>query len=74
MKTLYKLKDGMEIYIKEHYTYKELADLIGIDRSYMSQIVNRKRLTISKTIAYAICKALRPDYEIKDIFNIIEEK
>jgi len=73
MKTYYKLKDGMKEKIKEHTKFHLLAKKIGIDDSYISQIVNGRRINISKTVAFAICKAISPKLEINDLFDIIVE-
>ena len=73
MKVYYRLKEGMKQEIKKHTKFKVLAERIGIDESYISQIVNGRRLTISKTVAFAICKALSPDLEIQDIFDVSYE-
>lgn len=74
MKVYYKLKDGMKQEIKKYTKFKDLANRIGIDESYISQIVNGRRLSISKTVAFAICKSINPNLEINDLFDIIEEK
>ena len=47
---------------------KEIAEVIGVDKSYISQIANGKG--ISKLCAYALCKAISPDLEIHDLFTI----
>lgn len=74
MKVLYRLKDGMEKEIKKKYRFDiRLAKTIGIDKSYISQIINRRELSISKLAAFAISKALSPDYEIQDVFDVIVE-
>ena len=39
----------------------------------MSEIMNGRRETISKTLAFSICKAISPDLEIEDLFNITEK-
>lgn len=48
---------------------KEIAKIIGIGSSYVSQIANGE--CISKLCAYAVCKAISPDLEIQDLFNFI---
>ena len=48
---------------------KDLAEIIGVDRSYISQIANGN--DISKLCAYAICKAVSADLEIIDLFKQI---
>ena len=47
---------------------KDLAQEIGVDKSYISQIANQRG--ISKLCAYAVCKAISPDLEIRDLFII----
>ena len=46
---------------------KEIANIVGIDEGYMSQITNGR--AISKLCAYAICKAISNDLETQDLFN-----
>lgn len=47
---------------------KEIAEITGITDGYISQIANGEDTT--KTSAYAVCKAISPDLEIQDLFNI----
>lgn len=69
-KRQYIIKPKMKQEIKKHIKFKELADIVGINECYMSEVVNGRRKTISKTLAYAICKAISPKLEIEDIFDI----
>lgn len=50
---------------------RELSNTIGITEGYLSQIVDRKKTNISKTLAYAITKAISVTLEITDVFNIL---
>lgn len=47
---------------------KGIAEQIGVDKSYISQVANGKG--ISKLCAYAMCKAISPNLEIHDLFTI----
>lgn len=47
---------------------KEIAEITGITDGYISQIANGEDTT--KRSAYAVCKAISPDLEIQDLFNI----
>lgn len=47
---------------------KEIAEKIGVDKGYISQTANGRK--ISKLCAYALCKAISSDLEILDLFNI----
>lgn len=53
---------------KYNIKQKEIAKIIGIGDGYMSQIANGEDIT--KLCAYAVCKAISPDLEIQDLFNI----
>ncbi len=64
------IKPGMKDAIKKKINFNRLAQKVGINRCYMSEIMNGRRDTISKTLAYAICKAISPELEVSDIFNI----
>lgn len=48
---------------------KEIAEIVGIDPSYISQIANGR--AVSKLCAYAICKAISSDFEIENLFKKI---
>lgn len=69
---MYELKLSSEEFKKllkdKQKKQKEIANIVGIDKSYMSQITNGR--AISKLCAYAICKAISPDLEIQDLFDI----
>ena len=45
---------------------KEIAEKIGVDRTYISQMSNGKG--VSKLCAYAVCKAISPELELYDLF------
>lgn len=67
MKTFYQIKNNdAKREIKRHINFTDLADKVGIDKSYLSQIMNGRK--VSKVIAYAICKGTVEDFEIKDLF------
>lgn len=69
-KRQYVIKEGMKQKIKEKIKFKDLAEKVGVGDCYISEVMNARRKTISKTLAYAICKAISPDLEIEDLFNI----
>lgn len=69
-KVCIKIKPGKKEFIKDKIKFNELARRVGVNRCYMSEIMNGRRQTISKTLAYAICKAISPELEVSDIFNI----
>lgn len=73
MKRYYKIKPGMKEQIRKVIRFNKLAEKVGINHCYMSEIMNGRRQTISKTLAYSICKAISPDLEIPDLFNITEK-
>lgn len=64
------------------YLFKEIvikinkskaSKVIGCDRSYLSQVMNRQR-TCSKKVAYCITKYLDSEKEILDYFDYVEGK
>lgn len=69
-KVCIKIKPGKKDFIKDKIKFNELARRVGVNRCYMSEIMNGRRQTISKTLAYAICKAVSPELEVSDIFSI----
>lgn len=69
-KVCIKIKPGKKEFIKDKIKFNELARRVGVNRCYMSEIMNGRRQTISKTLAYAICKAISPELEVSDIFSI----
>lgn len=73
MKRYYKIKPGMKDQIRKTIRFNKLAEKVGINPCYMSEIMNGRRQSISKRLAYFICKAISPDLEIPDLFNVIEK-
>ena len=49
---------------------KEIAKIIGVGDTYISQLANGE--PVSKLCAYSVCKVLSPDLEIADLFEILE--
>lgn len=70
---MYKIKEDMIRYVKQNIkTQKEFADKVGLDRAFISLILNGKR-GVSKVSAFAITKAFDKDMEIADLFNYTEK-
>ena len=68
MKYVYEIKEEVKDMLKQkNITQEDLADIVGIGRSYINQILNG-RITIPKRTAYFITKAISSDFEIDDIF------
>lgn len=65
---MYLLKEEASKEIKNRYKVINLGATIGICRSYVIQMVNRKR-KVSKPVAYAFTKCINSDYEIEDLFE-----
>lgn len=74
MKVCYKIKKGMKDKIRKIIRFNKLAEKVGINECYMSEIVNGRRESISKSLAYMICKAISPDLEINDVFDVTIKK
>ncbi len=51
---------------------KYVAEIVGIVREYLTDILNNRR-GCSKTTAYCIVKALHEDKEINDYFDVIKK-
>lgn len=66
-KNEYKNKKFNKLIKKYGKKQKELAEIIGLNIGYMSQIANGEG--VSKLCAYAVCKGISPDFEIVDIFE-----
>lgn len=62
---MYRFRNDIVININKSKASEE----IGIDRSYMSMILNKRR-NCSKLVAYCITKYLDQEAEIKDYFVI----
>ena len=60
---MYRFRNDIEVRVNKSKASEE----IGIDRSYMSMILNKRR-NCSKLVAYCITKYLDQDAEIKDYF------
>ena len=67
---MYKLKDEMKEKIRA-VTNRSIANKVGVTEGYISLIVNDHKPNITKTLAYAISKAISNDYEIEDVFDVI---
>jgi len=65
----YNSKDFKKLIKDYNIKQKEIAKIVGIDPSYISQIVNGR--AVSKLCAYAICKAISSDFEIENLFKKI---
>lgn len=73
-KIYYKIKPQVKNELKKMKLHnRDIAEIVGVTEGYISQIINIRKLDISKTLAYAICKAISPDLEIADVFDIIEK-
>lgn len=70
IKAFYKFKRNKREYVKEHITFTELADKVGIGRCFMSEIINGRKTT--KVVAYSIVKGISPTLEIEDLFDVEE--
>ena len=70
---MYKLKLSKEelkkILKQNKKTQKQIAEIIGVHRTYISQIVGLRG--VSKLCAYAFCKAISSDFEIENLFKKI---
>ena len=55
-----------ELIKRNKKTQTNIAEIIGVHRTYISQIVNGRGT--SKLCAYAICKSISPDLELNDLF------
>ena len=72
IKKYYKIKKGRKEQIRKKIRFNKLAEKVGVGRCYMSEIVNGRE-TSSKTLVFSICKAISPDLEIEDLFDVVEK-
>ena len=68
----YKIKPEMKQQIRKVIRFNKLAEKVGIGKCYMSEIMNG-RTTMSKTLVFSICKAVSPELEITDLFDVIKK-
>ena len=68
---MYKIKEEEIKKYKKYGTVRKLSIITGMTEGYVSQILNGKKTDISKVVAYAITKAISPDLEIENLFNIM---
>ena len=62
-------KDEFRKLLKENNKkQKQIAEITGVHKSYISQAVNGK--PVSKLVAYSMCKSINSDLEIFDLFNV----
>ncbi len=67
---MYRIKKRVKEKLKEKkITNRKIAKITGVTEGYISQIVNARRLDISKTMAYSFCKAIDSELEITDLFE-----
>lgn len=69
MKEQYVMKKSVGNKIKEKITITELAQRVGVTRCYMSEIVNRRRKSIGKSLAILIAREFNTSVE--NIFDVI---
>ena len=65
----YILKDNIAKEIRATYKNIYFMKKVGISRSYTSLILNRRR-SCPKVVAYTITKAINPEAEINDYFEV----
>ena len=68
MKEKYIMKKDMKEKIKDKMTITELADKVGVTRCYISEIVNRRRKNVGKTLVILISRELGMD--IEEVFEV----
>lgn len=65
------LKEESATAIKKKYRNTYLIETVGLCSSYISQILNRKRI-VPKNVAYTITKAIDSELEIEDLFDRVK--
>jgi plasmid maintenance system antidote protein VapI len=75
MKYYYKIKPEIYNYIKTNkdINNRKIAQRVGVTENYISLIVNGKKPSISKSLAVCFSKAINPEWEIEDAFDILEK-
>ena len=68
----YVIKSDVGQEIKVKYKERWLADKIGLSYGYISLLISGKK-HCRKRIAYSFAKAIDPEAEIEDYFDIIKE-
>lgn len=69
---MYKMKKEYSDFIKKNRLNRKISKIVGVTEGYVSGIVNNRR-DISKTVAYAVTKAIDSNLEIADVFDIYEK-
>ena len=65
----YILKEELSNEFKKKYKNQYLVDVIGLSKTYVSLVLNRKR-SCPKRVAYAFTKAINKEAEINDFFEV----
>ena len=65
------LKEDTANSIKKKYRNTYIIETVGLCPSYVSQILNRKRV-VPKNVAYSFTKAINSEYEIEDLFELVK--
>lgn len=65
---MYKLKEEKVIDIKKTYKLQNIAENIGITRTYLSNILSGR--PCKKTVAYSLVKYINNEAEILDYFEV----
>ena len=68
----YKLKEEVALALRKKYKKGYIASIVGLSDAYVSQIFHRK-ITIPKRLAYSFSKAINSEYEIKDLFELVNK-
>lgn len=66
----YLLKEEMANIFSKKYKNSYIAELIGLSGTYVSIIMHRKQ-KVPKRVAYAFAKAINPEAEINDYFDLV---
>lgn len=69
----YLLKEDVALSLRRKYKNGYIANIVGLSDAYVSLIFHRKR-TIPKRLAYSFTKAVDREYEIKDLFELVERR
>lgn len=66
----YLIKQEIAEDIKKKFRYPYLMKTIGISKSYVSLILNRKKV-VPKPVAYCLTKVVDKEAEIEDFFEVV---
>ena len=68
---MYILKEDMSKMIRSKFKNTYISNTLGLSATYVSLVLNRHK-SIPKRMAYSFTKLISSEYEIEDLFDVVD--